>query len=131
MKKFLFVALGVIFALAMYAAQPSDVGKVPQSTPAVLTQAEAQPMVVDFMYADFSVNVIATATETSYVLYQAMPAEVSELKFKLEMPVFRLCRWNRALVNSQITTQELARSNLPPNRRIFARKNADNQYRVG
>lgn len=130
MKKFLFVALGALFALAMYSAPPADVGK-PMSDQVLFVQAYAQPMVADFVFVDYSIETIATASGTSYELYQAMPEEVRDQVFDLTMPVFRLCRWNRALVNSQITTQELARSNLPPNRRIFARKNADNQYRVG
>ncbi len=114
MKKFLFVALGAIFALAMYSAEPADVGKAPKSTQVMLTQAYAQPMVVNFMFADFSVNVIATS-ETSYVIYQAMPAEVSKPKFKLEMPVFRLRISNRVSKSIGIQSNRLARNSLPPN----------------
>lgn len=115
MKKFLFVALGAIFALAMYAVEPADVGKAPQITHVMLMQADAQPMVVDFIFADFSVNVIATTSETSYVIYQAMPAEVSQPKFKLEMPVFRLRTSNRVSKSIGIQSNRLARNSLPPN----------------
>lgn len=115
MKKFLFVALGAIFAIAMYAVEPTDVGKAPQSTQVILTQAEAQPMVVDFMFADFSVNMIATTSETSYVIYQAMPAEVSQPKFRLEMSVFRLRTSNRVSKSIGIQSNRLARNSLPPN----------------
>ena len=115
MKKFLFVALGAIFALATYAVEPADVGKAPQITQVMLTQADAKPMVVDFMFADFSVNVIATTSETSYVIYQAMPAEVSQPKFKLGIPVFRLCTSNRVSKSIGIQSNRLARNSLPPN----------------
>ena len=115
MKKFLFVALGCLFALAMYAAEPADVGKAPQSTQIMLTQADVQPMVVDFMFEDFSMNVIATTSATSYVIYQAMPAEVSQPKFKLEMPVFRLRTSNRVSKSIGIQSNRLARNSLPPN----------------
>ena len=130
MKKFLFVALGALFALAMYAAPPADVGK-PMSDRVLLVQADAQTMVADFVYVDYSIETIATASGMSYELYQAMPAEVRNQVFDLKMPVFRLCRRNHVAIDSQITNQELARSNLPPNRIVFARKNIDNQYRVG
>ena len=130
MKKFLFVALGALFALAMYAAPPADVGK-PMSDQVLLVQADAQTMVADFVYVDYSIETIATASGTSYELYQAMPAEVRNQVFDLKMPVFRLCIRNHVAIDSQITNQELARSNLPPNRRVFARRNSDNQYRVG
>ena len=99
----------------MYAAEPADVGKAPQITQVMLTQAEAQPMVVDFIFADFSVNMIATTSETSYVIYQAMPAEVSQPKFKLEMPVFRLRTSNRVSKSIGIQSNRLARNSLPPN----------------
>ena len=115
MKKFLFVALGCLFALAMYAAEPADVGKAPQSTQIMLMQADVQQMVVDFMFSDFSVNVIATTSATSYVIYQAMPAEVSQPKFKLEMPVFRLRTSNCVSKSIGIQSNRLARNSLPPN----------------
>ena len=103
MKKFLFVALGALFALAMYAAQPADVGK-PMSDQVLLVQADAQTMVADFVYVDYSIETIATASGTSYELYQAMPAEVRNQVFDLKMPVFRLCRWTmwRSIVRLRI-----------------------------
>jgi len=130
MKKVLFVALGVLFALAMYAAPPTDVGK-PLSDQVLLVQAEAQPMVADFVYVDYSIETIATASETSYELYVAMPAEVRNQVFDLKMPVFRLCNRSYVAMNSQITIQELARRNLPPNRKALARKSLDTPYEVG
>ena len=130
MKKFLFVALGALFALAMYAAPPADVGK-PMSDQVLLVQADAQTMVADFVYVDYSIETIATASGTSYELYQAMPAEVRNKVFDLKMPVFRLCRRNHVAMNSQIAIQELARRNLPPNRKTLVRKSLDTPYEVG
>ena len=93
MKKIMLLAMGLLMFLAVDAAKTYDVGQPQQSENVMLLQqADAQPMVVDFVYADYSVTAtIATATETGYTIYEAMPMEVRTQVFDFALPVFRLC----------------------------------------
>ena len=93
MKKFLFLAIGLFMFLAADAAVTYDVGQPQQSKNVMLLQqADAQPMVVDFICADYSVTTtIATAAETEFTCYEAMPIEVRTQVFEFTLPVFRLC----------------------------------------
>lgn len=119
MKRFLFLAIGLLMFAAMDAAPVYDVGAAQQSISSVqYVQTEVQPMVVDFVYVA-SADFIETATPvfSSDFFYRAMPMEILEQVYKIEMPVFRLCiRLYR--IKSDLITGWRGRPNLPPpNRR--------------
>ena len=117
MKRFLFLAIGLIMFAAMDAAPAYDVGAAQQSISSVqYVQTEVQPVVVDFVYVA-SADVIETAAPviSSDYFYQAMPIEVLEQVYKIEMPVFRLCTRSQRII-SNLNAGWSGRPNLPPNR---------------
>ena len=114
MKRFLFLAVGLLMFSAMDAAPVYDVGAAQQSISSVqYVQTEVQPMVVDFVYVA-SADVIETATPvfSSNIFYQAMPAEILEQVYKIEMPVFRLCIRSQR-IKSDLITGWRGHTNLP------------------
>ena len=117
MKRFLFLAIGLLMFVAMDAAPAYDVGAAQQSISSVqYVQTEVQPVVVDFVYVT-SADVIETAAPviSSGYFYQAMPMEVLEQVYKIEMPVFRLCTRSQRII-SNLNTGWSGQPNLPPNR---------------
>ena len=115
MKRFLFLAVGLLMFSAMDAAPVYDVGAAQQSISSVqYVQTEVQPMVVDFVYVA-SADVIETATPVfrSNIFYQAMPAEILEQVYKIEMHVFRLCIRSQR-IKSDLITGWRGHTNLPP-----------------
>lgn len=104
---------------AMDAAPAYDVGAAQQSISSVqYVQTEVQPVVVDFVYVA-SADVIETAAPviSSDYFYQAMPMEILEQVYKIEMPVFRLCIRSQR-IKSDLITGWRGHANLPPpNRR--------------
>lgn len=116
MKRFLFLAIGFLMFVAMDAAPAYDVGAKQSISSVQYVQTEVQPVVVDFVYVA-SVDVIETATPvfSSNIFYQAMPAEILEQVYKIEMPVFRLCTRSQRIV-SNLNTGWRGQPNLPPNR---------------
>lgn len=118
MKKFICL-LGFVMMMAMVYATPSyaDVGGQEQSAPTLFTQADAQPMTVDFVYAyaDGVTYTIATTAETEYMHYQASFAEVRTQVFDLEMPVFRLCINRKSAFKSNLCTGWRGLNSNPPN----------------
>lgn len=119
MKRFLFLAVGLLMFAAMDAAPAYDVGAALQSISSVqYVQTEVQPVVVDFVYVA-SADVIETAAPviSSDYFYQAMPMEILEQVYKIEMPVFRLCIRSQR-IKSDLITGWRGHANLPPpNRR--------------
>ena len=118
MKRFLFLAVGLLLFAAMDAAPVYDVGAAQQSISSVqYVQTEIQPMVVDFVYVA-SADVIETAAPviSSDYFYQAMPIEVLEQVYKIEMPVFRLCIRSQR-IKSDLITGYRGHANLPPHNR--------------
>lgn len=117
MNRFLFLAIGLLMFAAMDAAPAYDVGAAQQSISSVqYVQTEVQPVVVDFVYVA-SADVIETATPviSSDYFYQAMPMEILEQVYKIEMPVFRLCTRSQRII-SNLNTGWSGQPNLPPNR---------------
>lgn len=117
MKRFLFLAVGLLMFTAMDADPVYDVGAAQQSISSVqYVQAEVQPVVVDFVYMA-SADVIETAAPviSSDYFYQAMPIEVMEQVYKIEMPVFRLCTLSQRII-SNLNAGWSGQPNLPPNR---------------
>ncbi|MBQ4395866.1 MAG: hypothetical protein II825_11325 [Paludibacteraceae bacterium] len=117
MKRFLFLAIGLLMFAAMDAAPAYDVGAAQQSISSVqYVQTEVQPVVVDFVYV-VSADVIETAAPviSSDYFYQAMPMEIQEQVYKIEMPVFRLCTRSQRII-SNLSTGWSGQPNLPPNR---------------
>lgn len=117
MKRFLFLAIGLLMFVVMDAAPAYDVGAAQQSISSVqYAQSEVQPVVVDFVYIASS-DVIETATPviSSDYFCQAMPIEVLEQVYKIEMPVFRLCTRSQRII-SNLNTGWSGQPNLPPNR---------------
>ena len=117
MKRFLFLAIGLLMFAAMDAAPAYDVGAAQQSISSVqCVQTEVQPVVVDFVYVA-SADVIETAAPviSSDYFYQAMPIEVLEQVYKIEMPVFRLCTRSQRII-SNLNAGWSGQPNLPPNR---------------
>ena len=117
MKRFLFLAIGLLMFAAMDAAPAYDVGAAQQSISSVqYVQTEVQPVVVDFVYVA-SADVIETAAPviSSDYFYQAMPIEVLEQVYKIEMPVFRLCTRSQRII-SNLNAGWSGHPNLPPNR---------------
>lgn len=94
----------------------------------LLLQADTQPMVADFVFMDYSIETIATAPETSYEIYQAMPAEVRNQVYELAMPVFRLCKQISNAMGGQVISQEFAQKNLPPNRLFRTHRSVDSGH---
>lgn len=117
MKRFLFLAVGLLMFTAMDADPVYDVGAAQQSISSVqYVQEEVQPVVVDFVYMA-SADVIETAAPviSSDYFYQAMPIEVMEQVYKIEMPVFRLCTLSQRII-SNLNAGWSGQPNLPPNR---------------
>ena len=103
---------------AMDADPVYDVGAAQQSISSVqYVQAEVQPVVVDFVYMT-SADVIETAAPviSSDYFYQAMPIEVMEQVYKIEMPVFRLCIRSQRIKSDMITGWRGHANRQPPNR---------------
>lgn len=118
MKRFLFLAIGLLMFVAMDAAPAYDVGAAQQSISSVqYVQTEVRPVVVDFVYVA-SADVIETAAPviSSDYSYQAMPMEVLEQVYKIEMPVFRLCTRSQRIISNLNYTGWSGQPNLPPNR---------------
>ena len=115
MKRFLFLAIGLLMFVAMDATPAYDVG-VKQSISSVQYVQTEVPMVVDFVYVA-SVDAIETTTPviSSNFFYLAMPMETLEQVYKIEMPVFRLCTRSQRIV-SNLHTGWRGQLNLPPNR---------------
>lgn len=102
MKRFLFLAVGLLMFTAMDADPVYDVGAAQQSISSVqYVQAEVQPVVVDFVYMA-SADVIETAAPviSSDYFYQAMPIEVMEQVYKIEISVFRLCTLSQRIISN-------------------------------
>ena len=78
--------------LAADAAPTYDVGQQQTDQVLLMQQTDGSQMVVDFVYADYSVVTIATTTETEHTIYQVDFAEVRIQVFDLTMPVFRDCK---------------------------------------
>ena len=116
MKRFLFLAVGLLMFAAMDAAPMYDVGAKQGISSVQIVQSDAQPVVMDLVYVA-SADVIETATPffNSNIFYQAMPAEILEQVYKIEMPVFRLCTRSQRIV-SNLNTGWRGQPNLPPNR---------------
>ena len=104
--------------MATVFASPSyvDVGQE-QSAQTLFTQAGAQPMTVDFVYAyaDGVTYTIATTAQTDYMHYQASFAEVRAQVFDLTMPVFRLCHRKANAFKSNLYTGWRGLNSNPPN----------------
>ena len=77
--------------LAADAAPTYDVGQQQTDQVLLMQQTDGSQMVVDFVYADYSVITISTTTETEYNIYQADFSDVRTQVFDLTIPVFRLC----------------------------------------
>lgn len=116
MKRFLFLAVGLLMFAAMDAAPAYDVGAFQSISNVQYVQTEVQPMVVDFIYVA-SKDVIETATPiiSSSYFYQAIPMEILEQVYKIEMPVFRLHICTQRIV-SNLTSGWRTNSNSPPNK---------------
>ena len=116
MKKFLFLAIGLLMFVAAQATTAYDVGQQPQNEKVLLLQqADVQPMVMDFVYADYTVETIATVTGTEYTIYEAAPAEVRTQVFDFTLPVFRLCSHRANMSKSQIVNSWRWHNTNPPN----------------
>ena len=118
MKRFLFLAIGLLMFIAMDAAPMYDVGAKQGISSVQIVQSEVQPVVMDLVYVA-SADVIETAIpiSSSDYFYQAMPMEILEQVYKIEMPVFRLCIRSQR-IKSDLITGWRGHANLPPpNRR--------------
>ena len=118
MKRFLFLAVGLLMFAAMDAAPMYDVGAKQGISSTQIAQSEVQPVVMDLVYVA-SADVIETAIpiSSSDYFYQAMPMEILEQVYKIEMPVFRLCIRSQR-IKSNLITGWRGHANLPPpNRR--------------
>ena len=105
MKRFLFLAIGLLMFAAMDAAPAYDVGTAQQSISSVqYVQSDVQPVVMDLVYVA-SADVIETAIpiSSSDYFYQVMPMEILEQVYKIEMPVFRLCIRSQRIKSDMIT----------------------------
>ena len=123
MKRFLILA-GLCIAFAcMASAAPPYGPEQPQSVMCTLSSADAPTIVADIEYA-YAAYEMPAQVQVEYTIYQAMPMEVSQPKFDLDMPVFRLCRNRSHAYTGYIVIGKLARNDLPPNRR--ARNALDN-----
>lgn len=116
MKKFICL-LGLVMMMATAFASHScaDVGQE-QSAQTMFTQADAQPMTVDFVYAyaDGVTYTIATTGEKEYMHYQVSFAEVRTQVFDLTMPVFRLCNRKANAFKSNLYTGWRGLNSNPP-----------------
>ena len=114
MKRFLFLAIGLLMFVAMDAAPAYDVGAKQSISSVQYVQTEVQQVVVDFVYVA-SADVIETAAPviSSDYFYQAMPMEILEQVYKFEMPVFRLCIRSQR-IKSNLITGWRGHANLPP-----------------
>lgn len=115
MRKFLVLAVGLLMFLAADAAPTHDVGQQKTDQVLLMQQTEGSQMVVDFIYADYSVVMIATTTETEYTIYQADFAEVRTQVFDLTLPVFRLCSHRANMFKSNLYTCWRGVNSNPPN----------------
>ena len=116
MKRFLFLAVGLLMFAAMDAAPMYDIGAKQGISSAQIVQSEVQPVVVDFVYvASADVIEMSAPVISSDYFYQAMPIEVLEQVYKIEMPVFRLCTRSQRII-SNLNTGWSGQPNLPPNR---------------
>lgn len=116
MKRFLFLAVGLLMFAAIDAAPMYDVGAEQGISSAQIVQSDVQPVMMDLVYVA-SADVIETAIpiSSSDYFYQAMPMEILEQVYKIEMPVFRLCTRSQRIV-SNLNTGWSGQPNLPPNR---------------
>lgn len=116
MKRFLFLAVGLLMFAAIDAAPMYDVGAKQGISSAQIVQSDVQPVMMDLVYVA-SADVIETAIpiSSSDYFYQAMPMEILEQVYKIEMPVFRLCTRSQRIV-SNLNTGWSGQPNLPPNR---------------
>lgn len=116
MKRFLFLAVGLLMFAAMDAAPMYDVGAKQGISSVQIVQSEVQPVVMDLVYVA-SADAIETAIpiSSSDYFYRAMPMEILEQVYKIEMPVFRLCTRSQRIV-SNLNTGWCGQPNLPPNR---------------
>lgn len=114
MKKFLVLAVGILMFLAAEAAPTYDVGQQQTDQVLLMQQTDGSQMVVDFVYADYSVVTIATTTETECTIYQADFAEVRTQVFNLTMPVFRLCSHKVNMFKSNLYTGWRGVNSNPP-----------------
>ena len=101
---------------AMDAAPMYDVGAKQGISSAQIVQSDVQPVMMDLVYVA-SADVIETAIpiSSSDYFYQAMPMEILEQVYKIEMPVFRLCTRSQRIV-SNLNTGWSGQPNFPPNR---------------
>lgn len=91
MKRFLILAGLCVMACMASAAPHSDGEQPPGVVICALQSADAPSIVVaDIEYAFVAYEMPAQVQE-AYTNYQAMPVEVLQPKYKLEIPVFRLC----------------------------------------
>lgn len=91
MRKFIVFAVGLLMFLSADAATTYDVGQQQTDQVMLMQHTDGSKMVVDFVYADYSVVTIATTTETEYTIYQAdLPRCVPKYSTLL-WSVFRLC----------------------------------------
>ena len=114
MKKFLFLAIGLLMFVAADAAPAYDVGQQQTDQVMLMQQVDGSQMVVDFVYTDNTVVTIATTTETEYVIYQADFADVRTQVFNLTMPVFRLCSHRANAFKSNLYTGWRGVNSNPP-----------------
>ena len=115
MKKFLFLAIGLLMFVAAQATTAYDTGQQPQNEKVLLLQqADVQPMVMDFVYVDYTIETIATVTGTEYTIYEAAPAEVRTQVFDLTLPVFRLCTHKANAFKSNLYTGWRGVNSNPP-----------------
>ena len=115
MRKFLVLAVGILMFLAADAAPTYDVGQQQTNQVLIMHQTDGSQMVVDFVYADYSVITIATTTETEYVIYRADFAEVRTRVLDLTMPVFRLCINRSNAFKSNLYSGWRGANSNPPN----------------
>lgn len=117
MKRFLILTGLCMLMTCMASAAPHSDGEQPPGVVICALQSADAPSIVvaDIEYAFAAYEMPAQVQET-YTNYQAMPVEVLPSKFRLEIPVFRLCRNRSHAYTSYIMNGKMARNNLPPNR---------------
>lgn len=116
MKKFMLLAMGLLMFLAADAAQTYDIGQPQQNENVMLLQqSDNQPVVVDFVCADYSVTTtIVTTAETEFMYYEAMPMEVRTQVFDFTQPVFRLCVNKSIVFKSNLYNGWRGKNSNPP-----------------
>lgn len=123
MKRFLIFSGLCMLMACMASAAPPSIQEQPQSAICTLQSIDAPTIVADIEYA-YAAYEMPAQVQVEYTIYQAMPMEVSQPKFDLDMPVFRLCRNRSYAYTGYIVIGKLARNDLPPNR--WARNALDN-----